>query len=115
MPSQLIISVSPWDVRAALLEDGRLAELFVARPSQQDPTGNIYLGRVQKVLPGMAAAFVDVGLDKPGYLFAQEAAPFFDYVPELWLQGDKEGRLSPPPTPPIADLVSEDQDLMVQV
>jgi ribonuclease G len=115
MPSQLIISVSPWDVRAALVEDGRLAELYVERPSQQDPTGNIYQGRVQKVLPGMAAAFVDVGLDKPGYLFAQEAASFLDYIPEFWLQGDKEERLAPPPTPPIADLVSEGQDLMVQV
>jgi|UniRef100_A0A7V6A3L3 ribonuclease G len=115
MPSQLIISVSPWDVRAALVEDGRLAELYVERPAQQDPTGNIYVGRVQKVLPGMAAAFVDVGLDKPGYLFAQEAAPLLDYIPELWLQGEKEERLSPPPTPPIDDLVSEGQDLMVQV
>jgi ribonuclease G len=115
MPSQLIISVSPWDVRAALVEDGRLAELYVERPGQQDPTGNIYQGRVQKVLPGMAAAFVDIGLAKPGYLFAQEAAPFLDYVPELWLQGDQDERLSPPPTPPIQDLVSEGQDLLVQV
>ncbi len=115
MPGQLIISVSPWDVRAALVEDGRLAELYVERPAQQDPTGNIYLGRVQKVLPGMAAAFVDVGLTKPGYLFAQEAAPFLDYVPEFWLQEDKDERLAPPPTPPIADLVSEGADLLVQV
>jgi ribonuclease G len=115
MPSQLIISVSPWDVRAALVEDGRLAELYVERPTQQDPTGNIYQGRVEKVLPGMAAAFVDIGLAKPGYLFAQEAAPFLDYVPEFWLPGDKEERLAPPPTPPIADLVSEGQDLLVQV
>jgi ribonuclease G len=115
MPSQLIISVSPWDVRAALVEDGRLAELYVERPTQQDPTGNIYQGRVQKVLPGMAAAFVEVGLEKPGYLFAQEAAPFLEYVPEFWLQGEKEEPLSPPPTPPIADLVSEGQDLLVQV
>jgi ribonuclease G len=115
MPSHLIISVSPWDVRAALVEDGRLAELYVERPTQQDPTGNIYEGRVQRVLPGMAAAFVDVGLDKPGYLFAQEAAPFLDYAPEFWLQKEKEERLSTPPTPPIEDLVSEGQDLLVQV
>jgi ribonuclease G len=115
MPSQLIISVSPWDVRAALMEDGRLAELYVERPTQQDPTGNIYQGRVQRVLPGMAAAFVDVGLPKPGYLFAQEAAPFLDFIPEFWLPGEKEERLSPPPTPPIEDLVSEGQDLLVQV
>jgi len=115
MSGRLIISVSPWDVRAALMEAGRLAELYVERPAQQDPTGNIYQGRVLKVLPGMAAAFVDIGLAKPGYLFAQEAAPFLDYVPESWLQEEVTESLSPPPTPPIADLVSEGQDLMVQV
>uniref|UniRef100_A0A7C3Z300 Rne/Rng family ribonuclease n=1 Tax=Desulfobacca acetoxidans TaxID=60893 RepID=A0A7C3Z300_9BACT len=114
MSSQLIISVSPWDVRAALVEDGRLAEFYVERSLQQDPTGNIYKGRVQRVLPGMAAAFVEVGLDKPGYLFAQEAAPFLNGVPEIWLQGEEEP-LTKPPTPPIQDLVAEGQELLVQV
>jgi ribonuclease G len=119
MPSQLIISVAPWDVRAALAEDGRLAELYVERPSRQDPTGNIYKGRVLRVLPGMAAAFLDIGLHRPGYLFVQEAAPSLNDIPEFWLKGE-EGDLAfqPPlrlPTPPIEDLVAEGQELLVQV
>ena len=115
MPSQLIISVSPWDVRAALVEDGRLAEISVARPSRKDPTGNIYRGRVQRVIPGMAAAFVDLGLDQPGYLFAEEAAPHLHDIPESWWPGNKEERPPRPPTPPIEDLVAEGQELLVQV
>lgn len=75
MPSQLIISVSPWDVRAALVEDGRLAELYVERLRSPDLTGCIYKGRVLKVLPGMAAAFLDLGLDRPAFLPHAELAP----------------------------------------
>jgi ribonuclease G len=115
MPSQLIISVSPWDVRAALMEDGRLAEFYVERAGRQDPTGNIYKGRVVKVLPGMAAAFVDVGLDRPGYLFAQEAAPYLNDLPDSWCPEDPEDGRPQPPTPPIQDLVAEGQELLVQV
>ena len=115
MPSQLIISVSPWDVRAALVEDGRLAEMYVERPHRQDPTGNVYLGRVQRVIPGVAAAFVDIGLDRPGYLFGDEAAPYLNDLPEVWFKGENEERRPRPPTPPIQDLVAEGQDLLVQV
>jgi ribonuclease G len=119
MPSQLIISVASWDVRVALVEDGRLAEIYVERPSRQDPTGNIYKGRALRVLPGMAAAFLDLGLDRPGYLFVQEAASSLHDIPEFWLKED-EGDLSfqSPlrlPTPPIEDLVAEGQELLVQV
>jgi ribonuclease G len=115
MPSQLIISVSPWDVRAALVEDGRLAEMYVEHPHRQDPTGNIYLGRVRRVIPGMAAAFVDLGLKKHGYLFAGEAAPFVKDLPEAWFKEEKGERSWRPPAPPIEELVAEGQDLLVQV
>jgi len=119
MSSQLVISVTPWDVRAVLVEEGRLAEVSVERPGQQDPTGNIYQGRVLKVLPGMAAAFVDVGLDRPAYLFAPDAAPSFSDLYQFWLKGEQgDPLLGPPPrwpTPPIADLLSQGQDLLVQV
>jgi len=120
MSSQLIISVSPWDVRAALVEDGRLAELHVERSHGQEPTGNIYQGRVRRVLPGMAAAFVDLGLDKPGYLFAQEAAASLHEIPESWLREEQEEDLPVKtslrlPTPPIEDLLTEGQGLLVQV
>lgn len=120
MTSQLIISVSPWDVRAALVENGRLAELHVERSSGQEPTGNIYLGRVRRVLPGMAAAFIDVGLDKPGYLFVQEAAASLHEFTGSWLREAQEEDLplQTPlklPMPPIEDLLTEGQELLVQV
>lgn len=120
MTSQLIISVSRWDVRAALVEDGRLAELHLERFQARDPTGNIYLGRVRRVLPGMAAAFVDLGLDKPGYLFVQEAASSLQEITASWLREaqDEEPPLQTRlrmPTPPIEDLLTEGQDLLVQV
>jgi ribonuclease G len=120
MTSQLIISVSPWDVRAALVEDGRLAELHVERSQGQEPTGNIYLGRVRRVLPGMAAAFVDLGLDKPGYLFVQEAASSLHEITESWLREAQDEDLPLQtslklPMPPIEDLLTEGQDLLVQV
>ncbi|MEJ2092062.1 MAG: Rne/Rng family ribonuclease [Syntrophobacterales bacterium] len=120
MSSQLIMSVSPWDVRAALVENGRLAELHVERSHGQEPTGNIYQGRVRRVLPGMSAAFVDLGLDKPGYLFAQEAASALHEIPESWLRGEQEEDLPLKPSlrlpsPPIEDLLAEGQELLVQV
>ena len=120
MSSQLIMSVSPWDVRVALVEDGRLAELHVERSDKREPTGNIYQGRVRRVLPGMAAAFVDLGLDKPGYLFAQEAASAFHEIPESWLREEQEEDLPLKPSlrlpaPPIEDLLAEGQELLVQV
>ena len=115
MPGQLIISVSPWDVRAALVEDGRLAELHVERLGRLDPTGNVYLGRVQKVIPGMAAAFVDIGLDQPGYLFIDDAAPPLAGQDEDWSRGDSEKLQSRPAILAIQDLVAEGQELLVQV
>jgi len=101
------------------VEDGRLAELYLERHGQQDPTGNIYNGRVLKVRPGMAAAFVDVGLDRPAYLFASEAASSWHDLQHTWLNGEPVDAVptdSPrPPTPPIEDLLAEGQDLMVQI
>ena len=61
MPNLLLISVTEWDTRVAFLEDGRLAEFYVEGRAQNGPVGNVYKGRVIKLLPGMAAAFVDVG------------------------------------------------------
>src|SRR5665647_2065779 len=63
MANLLLISVTEWDTRVAFLEDGRLAEFYVEGQSQNGPVGNVYKGRVTRLLPGMAAAFVDVGLD----------------------------------------------------
>ena len=56
--------------RLALIEDGELAELYIERKGHEKLVGNIYVGRVANILPGMQAAFVDIGLEKNGFLFA---------------------------------------------
>ena len=62
MYKKLIINVNEHETRVALLEDRNIAELFIDRGDVSDSAGNIYKGRVQRVLPGMQAAFVDIGL-----------------------------------------------------
>ncbi|MBC7294589.1 MAG: S1 RNA-binding domain-containing protein, partial [Thermoleophilia bacterium] len=68
----LLISRETVETRVALLEDGRVAELYVERPGQRSLVGNIYKGRVENVLPGMDAAFVDIGLERNGFLHVEE-------------------------------------------
>ena len=58
------------ETRVAMLEDGNLVELFIERGDISDIAGNIYKGRVQRVLPGMQAAFVDIGLGQAAFLYA---------------------------------------------
>ena len=88
MASLLLISVLECDTRVALLEDGRLAEFYVEGPGRQDICGNIYKGRVVNILPGVAAAFVDFGLERPGYLFVEEVAGPWEEFFDLWLKDE---------------------------
>ena len=117
MPNLLLISVSEWDTRVAFLEDGRLAEFYVEGRAQNGPVGNVYKGRVTKLLPGMAAAFVDVGLERPAYLFAEDVIAQEDEFFQIWLKGEIEenppSRRLPPAT--ISDLLHEGQEVLVQV
>lgn len=68
MKRTLLMEAVMGETRLAVIEDGALCELYVDRPSAQNAVGNIYVGRVENVLPGMDAAFVDIGLDKNGFL-----------------------------------------------
>ncbi|MCL6456486.1 MAG: Rne/Rng family ribonuclease [Gorillibacterium sp.] len=88
--------------RVALLENGRLAEFYLEGPDENERAGNIYKGRVVNVLPGMEAAFVDIGLGKNAFLYRDELLPPFS--------DDPDG-----PKPPIQDLVRVGQELLVQV
>ncbi len=74
MPAQLIINSRPYETRVALLEDGRLAELYIERHNFQDILGNIYKGKVVRVLPGIQAAFIDIGIERTGFLGIQDIA-----------------------------------------
>lgn len=72
MEEELLINVSDFETRVALLRDGAAEELHLARADSYSLTGNIYLGRVVRIMPGMQAAFVDVGLERPGFLHASD-------------------------------------------
>jgi ribonuclease G len=69
---QLLISVDVGEQRVAILEDERVAEVYLERPERRSIAGNIYLGVVDNVLPGMEAAFVEIGLEKNGFLYVDE-------------------------------------------
>jgi ribonuclease G len=69
---ELIVSVDVGEQRVAVLEDGRVAEVYLERPDRRSIAGNIYLGVVDNVLPGMEAAFVEIGLEKNGFLYVDE-------------------------------------------
>lgn len=70
------------ETRLAVIEDGALCELYIERPGDENLSGNVYLGRVENVLPGMNAAFVDIGLEKKGFLAAGDI--------RLFAQGDRQ-------------------------
>ena len=70
MKKDIIADINPHETRIALLEDGELEEIQIEMRGQERLVGNIYKGRVENVLPGMQAAFVDVGLERNAFLYA---------------------------------------------
>ena len=97
---ELLISVDIGEQRVAVIEDDRVAEVYLERPERRSIAGNIYLGVVDNVLPGMEAAFVEIGLEKNGFLYVDEIV-----VPEL--EGKRHGKK-------IQDLISRGEQLLVQ-
>src|SRR5262247_308035 len=87
---EILISGSPRETRVAILEDDRLVELLVDRPDARRTVGDIYLGRVEAVLPGIQAAFVDIGQEKSAFLHASDLLePDEDEEPEEEDEGDE--------------------------
>ncbi|MEZ4287882.1 MAG: hypothetical protein R3A47_06995 [Polyangiales bacterium] len=78
MANSLLINVDIGETRVGLLESGVLGELYVERRRGRSPVGNVYLGRVTRVLPGMQAAFVDIGLDRAAFLHVEDLLPSDD-------------------------------------
>jgi ribonuclease G len=95
------VSVDVGEQRVAVLEDDRVAEVYLERPERRSIAGNIYLGAVDNVLPGMEAAFIEIGLEKNGFLYVDEIV-----TPEL------EGKARHGKK--IQDLISRGQTIMVQ-
>ena len=97
---ELLVSTDVSEQRVAILEDDRVAEVYLERPERRSIAGNIYLGTVDNVLPGMEAAFVEIGLEKNGFLYVDEIV-----VPEL--EGKGQGRK-------IQDLIKRGEQVLVQ-
>ena len=72
---EILINMTPREVRAAVLDQGVLYELLIERASRRGLTGNIYKGRVSRALPGMQAAFIEMGLERTGFLHARDIQP----------------------------------------
>lgn len=102
MNEQILINVSPQESRVAIMEQGAVQELHVERGSNRGLVGNVYLGRVGRVLPGMQSAFIEIGLARAAFL----------HVADLWA-GQKNGEKSE--QKPIEKLLHEGQTLVVQV
>src|ERR671917_84280 len=81
MNKEMIISSNGHETRVAILEDDLVSEVFVERERNRGVVGNVYKGRVSKVLPGMQSAFVDIGLERDGFLYVSDVispADLFD-------------------------------------
>jgi len=128
MSSELIINARPHETRVALIENGVVVELHIERKTGQELMGNIYKGRVVRVLPGMQAAFVDTGLDRSAFLYVSDVHKDFLEIEQLMLQSNlgSDETLSQSPESSgldplmdisfnIEDLLHEGQDIMVQV
>jgi ribonuclease G len=126
MSSELIINVTSFETRVALLENSSLAELHIERESDKGITGNIYKGRVTRVLPGMQAAFVDIGLSRSAFLYVVDVYQSDRSFEEI-MNGSQDGSVeleqnNKPAelqksrlTYPIEDLLIEGQEIPVQV
>ena len=129
MANELIINARPHETRVALVENGVVVELHIERRTGQELMGNIYRGRVLRVLPGMQAAFVDIGLERSAFLYVTEVHQDFLDLEQMMLR-NSPNNLDERPTEEqaetlhesrqpipfnIEDLLHEGQDIMVQI
>src|SRR3954464_4364592 len=116
MSREIVINAAKHESRIAVLDDGQVVELWVERTRHRTIVGNIYKGRVTKVLPGMQSAFVDLGLDRDAFLYVSdviEDLEDFDSESNDELHLDEVPQQRPEAS--IADLLREGQEIVVQV
>jgi ribonuclease G len=117
----MIVSSNGHETMVAILEDDLVAEVFVERERQRGVVGNVYKGRVSKVLPGMQSSFIDLGLERDGFLYVSEVIDTLDEFDKLAGDDDEEngGRVREPRSekaaPKIEELLKEGQEIIVQV
>jgi ribonuclease G len=122
MKREILINANPRETRVAILEDDQLVELLVDRPEARRMVGDIYLGRVEAVLPGIQAAFVDIGTEKSAFLHASDLVFPEDETDSESDDDDEDdegettsSRRRRAKAPPIQDVLKRGQDLIVQV
>src|SRR3989304_5244882 len=103
MSEEILINVTPQETRVAVVENGMLQEVYIERARQRGITGNIYKGRVVRILPGRRAAFVDIGLERTAFLHASD-------IRSTATVESGTGVLSP-----IHELLQDGQEIVVQV
>ena len=104
MAEEILINVTPRETRVAVLDHGVIEELHFERATHRGLVGNIYLGRVARVLPGMQSAFIEIGLERAAFL----------HVADIW--EFRQAQHSPEVTPkPIEKILHDGQSLIVQV
>ena len=109
MQQDILINWSPQETRVAVVETGALQEMHVERSLERGLVGNVYIGKVARVLPGMQSAFIDIGLERAAFL---HVADLMSSVAARHADSDQS---NPPPILPIEKQVFEGQSLMVQV
>ena len=105
MTKDLIVSTTPQETKVALLEDGVVSEIFIERETHRGIAGNVYKGRVTRVLPGMQSAFVDIGQERDAFL---HVADVFEELPENLLAPEE---VEAARSAPIEDRLREGQEI----
>ena len=122
MTKEMIISTNGHETMVAILEDDLVSEIFVERERTRGVVGNVYKGRVSKVLPGMQSSFIDIGLERDGFLYVTDVVDTLEEFEKLEAGEDedepakgrdRERRDGPHPT--IEELLREGQEILVQV
>src|SRR5690242_8848920 len=123
MNKEMIVSSNGHETMVAILEEDLVAEVFVERERQRGVVGNVYKGRVSKVLPGMQSSFIDLGLERDGFLYVDDVIDTMEEFDKLAGDEDDEGGggnrrngdRENKPRPKIEELLREGQEIIVQV
>jgi ribonuclease G len=114
MSEEILVNVTPRETRVAVVENGMLQELHIERGWRRGVVGNVYKGRVQRVMPGMQAAFVEIGLERTAFLHANDVMRGMqESGPDAAGEGD--ALAVPVPARPVTELLRDGQDVVVQV
>ena len=118
MQRRVLINADDYEIRICVVENSKLAEYILERRDEERTVGNIYKGVVTSIIPGMEAAFLDIGLPRNAFLYIQDIYPRYDFeflAEEGLEEEEEESPASPLPPVTIRDLLKEQQQILVQL